>query len=700
MLNELYSLSQSLSRCGLRVTTKHKDLKKNRKTDGFILGIEEDGAAASIEFCCKERMEELWKIDSGENGVSFPGFKIAGPLWAIKENKLEAIEKLLKLKKDATTDRIALIDLLLENATFTYDLSDNKQRRYVKNNLGSFPKKIAPLFADCSPDFKILSDLLKRLTESKLSEGDFLRSLSMNLLIALRQGKLSAEAALLAQNLLIGKWESTNQKFGKSELTVVLEPIGGTQYPFAITHPKTEEFVNEQMNLKMTGKVFTKGGKGAESKFGVDSLCGMEAEIQTRLPDPVLPVIKKTIFMSMSSESRCQTRYGLQESAIFPVGKETAQVMLNALNFLTDETRKGKTWRGVPNSENGNDLLLVYLEDKPDSSANFADLFAADTNEDVVTEALFEATTAKICAAIEGAAAINPDSILRLIVLSSRDQGRQQVALNEFYTVKEILRSAEEWQIASANHPPISILLAPKKGEKPRIVAPACPPPAALLKCFNVQWTNEGTKSVWVSNCELGQVYEIFLRQSAQAQGTATRLLTLALQRNSNLLSALGNRQHGNRWSGFSDASRLAASTAISTFAILLFKTNHRKEEFMQQAPYNIGRLLSLADQLHALYCKEVRGDVPPQLFGNALMSTALQQPVTAISLFAQRVLPYWTWADTLHKGENIGLAKYFLKEMRSVSETLRQTELPTTLSEAERAQMILGYLASSKSEN
>ena len=118
----------------------------------------------------------------------------------------------------------------------------------------------------------------------------------------------------------------------------------------------------------------------------------------------------------------------------------------------------------------------------------------------------------------------------------------------------------------------------------------------------------------------------------------------------------------------------------------------------MKQAPYNIGRLLSLADQLHALYCKEVRGgDVPRQLFGNALMSTALQQPVTALALFAQRVLPYQAWANTVHSGENVGLAKYFLKEIAGISQTITESVIPTTLNEAERAEMILGYLANNK---
>lgn len=697
MLNELYSMSQSLERCRLQVPSRHERLKKNPNVDAFIIGIGKDGLVDSVEFCHKARTREIFNIDSGENGVSFPGFKLSGPLWLFNESAQALIEKLLNLKKDMVSERLALLEQIVRDAAFATDCAED---RYLRRNLHGFPAEVRQMFADCPAEYSVLSDLLARLTESSGSEEAFLRSLSEAGMQAYRKGRFSVDATLLLQDLLLGKWESKNRRFVASKIAVILEPSGGKSYPFAITHPNTEKFINEQMSGKFLGKSFAKGGKGSVIKSGLDSLRGGEVEIQTRFPDPNLPVIGNTKLMSMTKDSLCQTRYGLQESDTFPVGKNTTQVMLDALTFLTQEERKGRTWRGVPNAEEkGRDLLIVYLEDVPDTSINLADFFAQD--DDSLAEGKFEATAQKVCDALEGEPAVNPDSLLRVIVISSRDKGRKQVALNEVFQVKQILRSAEEWQLAGANHPPVSILLIPKKGEKYRIASPICPPPAALLKCFNNQWTNGGTKSVWVSSCEIGQVYEIFLQSSAHAQSTAERLLTLALQRAGNLLLAIGNRQHSGNWTGTPDSPRFAALTALSTLAILLFKTGHRKENFMPQAPFNIGRLLSLADQLHALYCKEVRsGDVPPQLFGNALMSTALQQPITALSLFAQRVLPYWTWADTVQSGESVGLAKYFLKEMRAVSQVLSVTKLPGTLSDAERAEMILGYLASPKSEN
>lgn len=115
----------------------------------------------------------------------------------------------------------------------------------------------------------------------------------------------------------------------------------------------------------------------------------------------------------------------------------------------------------------------------------------------------------------------------------------------------------------------------------------------------------------------------------------------------------------------------------------------------MNNTPFNLGRLLALADQLHYLYCKEVRGEkFPPQLIGNALMNTALQQPTKALAMLGQRILPYQAWARTVQSGENVGRAEHFLKEAGEVSQTLSKDSFPSALSDADKAEMILGYLA------
>ncbi len=120
----------------------------------------------------------------------------------------------------------------------------------------------------------------------------------------------------------------------------------------------------------------------------------------------------------------------------------------------------------------------------------------------------------------------------------------------------------------------------------------------------------------------------------------------------------------------------------------------------MTSAAFLVGRFLNLADSLHLEYCRHVRNNaVPPQLVGNALMATALETPEKALSMLSQRVLPYQAWARTVKEGDRVGLVKTFLKHLSDVSEQLKDAPLPQRSSDADKAQMLLGYLARVESE-
>ncbi len=693
MLNELYILAESLERCKIDIPNQHKDLKKNPNENGFILSISEIGLVSSISFCGKEQMKEYWKIDSGENGVSFPGFKLSGPIWNSDDLSPELLEEINQLDKADTQKREAIIKEAVENSSLQWNSLKDRQRHYFKQNLNEFPSQLKDFFDKIPAEFEVITHTLENISKFSLTE-DFLESLSESAIVLLKQS--DAKDAVFSQlvNLLFGKWDSKKKHFTVSKTTVIVEAENGFNYHYSITHHKTEDFINQQLNLKLSGSSFASGGKGAEIKSGIDSYSGEESDLQTRFPDPNLPILGITKLMSMTKDSLCQTRYGLQESDTFPVGKHSTQKILNALNFLTDKNRQGKSWKGVSNSEEGGkDLLLVYLDDKPQVEINLADYFVGG-DVGLAMEASFEEIAAKVCSALEGKQTINQESLLRVIVLTSRDKGRKQISLNESYQVKNVFGSAEDWIKAGENLPKILVPIK-LKNQKKKLSA-RCPHPVALLKCINTHWTNKGTMNKWLSNCNLGQIYEIFLKKTPKTKQTAKRLLSMALKSNYSIFLSAGNKLHELNKEYYFEKTGFTLLNAVSTLGILLYKIGHLKENFMKKTPYNIGRLLALSDQLHALYCNDVRDKgLPPKLLGNALMNTALQKPDKAMSLFGQRILPYQAWAKTLNSGENVGLAKYFLKEIGKVSQTISEAEnLPTSLTDAERAEMILGYLA------
>ncbi len=69
----------------------------------------------------------------------------------------------------------------------------------------------------------------------------------------------------------------------------------------------------------------------------------------------------------------------------------------------------------------------------------------------------------------------------------------------------------------------------------------------------------------------------------------------------------------------------------------------------MRTSPFLMGQLLGLADTLHKEYCIHVRkGQIPPQLIGNAAMAVALNNPAAALARLSERVIPYQAWAILL----------------------------------------------------
>jgi hypothetical protein len=129
---------------------------------------------------------------------------------------------------------------------------------------------------------------------------------------------------------------------------------------------------------------------------------------------------------------------------------------------------------------------------------------------------------------------------------------------------------------------------------------------------------------------------------------------------------------------------------------ITLSKLGHRKENYMQEAAFLVGRFLSLADTLHAQYCEVKRKkDMPPQLLGNALIPTAISDPNRGLARMLLRIRVYQAWAGK----EGTPLARWSCGEMGRIAKELAEKLLPgQRFNEAQQAQLLLGYLARAES--
>lgn len=117
----------------------------------------------------------------------------------------------------------------------------------------------------------------------------------------------------------------------------------------------------------------------------------------------------------------------------------------------------------------------------------------------------------------------------------------------------------------------------------------------------------------------------------------------------------------------------------------------------MNESPYLLGKMLNLADGLHKLYCEENRNnDIPRELLGGIFYVQIANHPRQAFGALGIRMIPYLKWAKTTKEK----LAHWYLKEFSAVSDALQQNGIPEKLTDADKAQMLLGYLGSLKAKD
>ena len=284
------------------------------------------------------------------------------------------------------------------------------------------------------------------------------------------------------------------------------------------------------------------------------------------------------------------------------------------------------------------------------------------------------------------------DIELRVFSLRKMDKARTKVVFYRNYSAQRLADAAREWQTGCANIPTIQMKAWGKKKGQVISAEPATPFPLQIAECLNQVWKLDGTSSGDVQSIQRSAGIELLLDESA-TQRLVPHMLSVAIQNGKGLFCSLGNSQHQGgvlKLDGYNKQKQLMPPI----LGFLLWKLGIGKEHYMQNPPYLVGRILKLADELHALYCKEVRGgSLPPQLLGNALMVAALDSPTQALAQLALRIAPYLGWART-NSTNSAGLSRYFLKEFGQAEILLRDNPLPTRFDDAARAQLLLGYIS------
>jgi hypothetical protein len=357
----------------------------------------------------------------------------------------------------------------------------------------------------------------------------------------------------------------------------------------------------------------------------------------------------------------------------------------------------------VPRSHgSGRDLVLAYVDLHPDLDADLAELLSdADAIE---REGVFEAKAQTLVKALdELRGKLSTGAVLHSVVLRRISKGQVQIELTRQFPMDRITAALQEWKNAAINTPALS-LMAPTGKDKPaKLINPKTLFPGEVAEATKWIWIRGGTERQAAAGVSLSLVYDLFLGQGQSSVHAANAILQRVLQQSTPLLLLTGDQlaRFGKSVRDLSFPGRYSAITAVTLLGVALYKLERKKEFFMNETAFLLGRMLALSDTLHAQYCQAVRGgSLPPQLLGNQHYSMAADHPQRAFAVLADRLRVYKGWAQTARvEGELqavVKIAKWAVAEMGSVAGELHG-KLPDRLKDIDKAEMMLGYLTREK---
>ncbi len=686
MLNELSRLSEGLKVAGVRPVSWHPNFKPCPKYRTYYLFVNRSGEIEGATRIAEP--SEITSIRKYEiaNGLSFPAFNVL-PIVSVQSDEalavLKQIEALLRSAELGTGELAELLHPLIRASEWLW--SESEVRR-IRTCLVDMPRDLSEHTGEAPPVFSAWNALVA--ASAQLAERiDEIPDMLVNVFLSMAQVEPKAAQEFLGDVL------ATTAPEGKAKrVAFVLEVTDRLSYDRPANHPEVRAWVNRR--LMASGSAGVDSSETAIDAFGT---AYSAADDETRLPAARLPILGNVILRAMSDESPCQRRYGRAKAASFPIGASIRQDFKDALEWIGAEERRGQTWQDVSDVSGGNaGVLFAYPETMPNLSAESAGIFAGAVSGN--QDATFSAVAERVIGSFKVLVKDRPDAQVAVFVLVKIDTARTKALMSRRLQAEALMESARAWRDGCRNIPPVFLRMYDRKdGKRLRVGVPF---PTEVAKMLKTDWNKDCSRSIVSRSESIADAFDLFIGDEDAGRAAAVRALDFVTSKSSWPLLELGHADHLNKnLSGPILKDREMVRLMPAVLGLCLSKLGIERGDYMRSTTFLVGRLLALADLLHKEYCLDVRkGSIPTQLVGNALMPTALENPQQAIARLSERVYVYKSWVDkgysSKEPGQKYALARWAVKQMGLVSHELSKQEVPTRTSEADRAQMLLGYLS------
>lgn len=717
MLNELKTMLDGLEQV-LEVEQTHKDISKagGKESVRVILDVDDTDSTyiKRLEYMNEIHLNDVWILRTS-NQDQFPAIKLTKPLRPSGNKFFNlAIAYRKEKKPEDKSEIVNKLNLLCEGIGLqSPELTLYEQLPKLSNFLiQHFPKE--PLNESEWPKESYRKKILERrdqLAESELGQirevaelyrlyskfgangVDLLQQLDEKIEHMLMNDSLSEAMMLLLLNALYGgsKPKSNGDIEDTARVQIILDYL---------PNPDIDIFASNLTKYKKPLSDFLIAQESQhQDKQGVSScpiMGGSSSLITDKFPEirlgKGLPVSQIKPYSKFDGGGTKLTVQRYKKSGIdsFTIDKELSQKFDGLFKNLTAEKMNNRTWKKIPSEKSGKwDLLIAYCHGDLNLPATQFVTQVEDMDD-------YQSRTQDLISLLNKGN-LSIDAIVDFVVIRKVDDGNQKVVYSNACSLSQLEKAAHSWQIACANTPEFTLAII-GKDKKRHYVKPYALAPDQLTALSKQVFDLDGDVSKGeVPAISFNESMRIFFNQDDFSQRIAEHSLKKITAQTQKLFAFCAEAKSlGSKEKVPIDAN-INALKMTTLMAVLLFKMNRRKEDYMSELSFKLGQYCSAMNELHVGYCRVVRkGSMPTTLIGSAAYAIALHSPIKALEYIALRLKPYEGWARGMQaegkKDDSLFAFYWIQRNAKDLRDALLQPK--STDSKTHQAELMLGYLA------
>ena len=311
--------------------------------------------------------------------------------------------------------------------------------------------------------------------------------------------------------------------------------------------------------------------------------------------------------------------------------------------------------------------------------------------DETIAQKLFPGVAGDVFKLLDGDETVKLADNLELFILRKMDNARTKVSYTDEISVDLLRQAKDEWIEGADNLPVLDVFGWSEGKSVPMRITPQMEFPLRIYQLLTATWKRDGT---FIGNThEFSAASGLQLMLSRLPADELGRMMS-AIMKNAeayflklcidyNRYNVSKNRQERvvrlRNESKEKPSTRMEKAYYLGLIGLLLLKQGKRKDQYMLNIPFQLGRFLRVADELHRLYCQvERKRQFPPELCGSSMLIAMAESPVMAMDQLRLRTAPYVKWAksprpkfDDKTQKEVNGLVTDWLRKWEQIVETL-----------------------------